>query len=174
MTLMIFGRVKCILRVRMTWVGSVQCRRVLIFCLSALLLCVSASASVCELSCSLSHVYPVCNPTGSASATLAREVGMSETSAPHSHCGHVHKARQGNAANHNVEETSKCTDASCARVQPLSRTTNLNDAESGSVHFSVLASVPAVAFSVRIGTAKHEYALSKFLPLDPLSVSLRI
>jgi len=171
---MIFNRVKCIFRVRTASVGIMQLKHVLVFCLSLLLLCVPASASVCELSCSLSHVHPVSKPTRGASATRAQEAAISETNAPHSHCGHVHKARQSNAANHSVEDTSKCTDASCAQAQTLSRVTNLDGAESGSVHFAFLGSVPTVAFDVQFGTTKHEYALTKFLLLDPLSVSLRI
>ena len=158
----------------MACVGCMQFKRVLVFSLSALLLCVSASASVCELSCSLSHLNPVSEPTVGASATQAHETGISQTSAPHSHCGHAHTARPGTAANHNFEDTSKCTDASCAQAQTLSRTTNLNDAESGSVHFAVLASTPPVASDVQFGNTKHEYSLTRFLPLDPLSVSLRI
>lgn len=168
------GGVKCIFRVRMAFVGCMQLKRVLVFCLSALLLCESASASVCELSCSLSHVDPVCKPTVGASATQANEAGISQTSAPHSHCGHARTARPGSAASDSVENTSDCSNAFCAQAQTPSRTTNLNDAESGRVHFTVLASAPPVASDVQLGNIKHEYSLTKFLPLDPLSVSLRI
>jgi len=151
-----------------------QLKHVLVFCLSLLLLCVPASAYVCELSCSLSHVHPVSKPTRGASATRAQEAAISETNAPHSHCGHVHKARQSNAANHSFENTSNCTDDPCAQTQTFTRVNSVEDADSGRVHFAVLASVRTVAFDVRLGTAKQEYSLAKFLPLGPLAVSLRI
>jgi hypothetical protein len=174
MTLMIFGRVECILRVRMASVRFMRFRRAFVFCLSALLLCVPVSASVCELSCSLSRVDLASEPTEGASATQAHELGISEKNAPHSYCGHVHTARLGSAANHSFENTSKCTDASCVQAATLSRVNSVDDTDSGSVHFVVLASVPKVAFDVQFGTAQHEYALTKFLLLDPLTVSLRI
>lgn len=172
--LMIFGRVKRILRVRMARVGFMQCRRLLIFCLSTLLLCVSASASVCELSCSLSHVDPVSKPTVGAPALRHVKLVHPKRARPHSHCGHVHKARQGNAANHSVENTSDCSNAPCAQAQTFSLVNSVEDTDSGRVHSSLLLSVPTVAFNVSLSIAKHECALTKFLPLDPLSVSLRI
>ena len=174
LTRTIFSGAKCIFRVRMACVGCMQFKRVLVFSLSALLLCVSASASVCELSCSLSHLNPVSEPTVGASATQAHETGISQTSAPHSHCGHAHTARPGTAANRNVEDISQCSDRSCAQAHAFSRVNRLYAAQRGSAPLAVLASVPTVAPDVQFGTAKHEYALTKFLALDPLSVSLRI
>jgi hypothetical protein len=151
-----------------------QLKHVLIFCLSVLLLCVPASASVCELSCSLSHVYPVHKPTGGASAKQAHQIGTSETIAPHSHCGHASTARPVGPADQGIENSDKCTNALCAQAQTLSQVNRLDGAKPGSVYFAVLASVPTVVSNFVFGTAKHEFALAKLVPLDPLSVSLRI
>jgi hypothetical protein len=158
----------------MASLASMRFKHLLAVGLSLLLLSVSSWASVCELSCSLSHAYPVFEPTVGASAAQAHEVGIPETNLPHSHCGHVHTAKPASAANHSFENTSNCTDDPCAQTQTFTRVNSVEDADSGRVHFAVLASIPTIAFDVRLGTAKQEYSLTKFLPLGPLAVSLRI
>ena len=149
--------------------------RVLAMGLSVLLLCLSAWASVCELSCSLSHVYPVSGPTRGCSATGASRVGTSETSISDSHCGHANRARPSSAANHSFEKTSKCTIAPCAQVQTLSSPVNGRDGiQPGGVYLAVPASIAAVASNILLGGARHERALAKLPPLELLAVNLRI
>src|ERR1035437_10486904 len=136
-------------------------KHVLAVGVSVLLLCVSSWASVCELSCSLSHAHPVPKPTRGSSAKPAHEVGTSEMNALHSHCGHANMARPSSAANHSFESTSHCTNAPCVQVQTLSSPVNGRDgAQPGSV-LAVLASVPAVASNILFRSAKHERALAK-------------
>src|SRR5450759_898928 len=152
-----------------------QLRNALAIVLATSLLSVSSWASMCELSCSLSHGYPVSKPTTASSAAQANEVNTSGTNTPHSHCGHAKTASPGNATNHSFENTSRCTNAPCAQAQSLSSPVNGRDgSQPGGVHFTVLAPVPAVASNILFGKAKHERALTKLLPLDPLSVGLRI
>jgi hypothetical protein len=151
-----------------------QLRNALAIVLATSLLSVSSWASVCELSCSLSH-GPGSKPTRASSATQANEVHTSGTNTPHSHCGHAKTVSPDNAANHSFENTSKCTNAPCTQAQSLSSPVNGRDgSQPGGVHFTVLASVPAVASNILFGSAKHERALTKLLSLDPLSVGLRI
>jgi hypothetical protein len=157
----------------MASMGCMQLKHVVAVGLSVLLLCVSSWASVCELSCSLSHAYP--EPARGSSATQAHELSTSEANAPHSHCGHAKAARPSSAANHSFESTSQCTNAPCAQAQTLSSPVNgRDDARPEGVHFAVVASGPAVASNILSGSAKHGRALTKLLLLDLLSVGLRI
>src|ERR1035437_6623458 len=102
-------------------------RNVLAIILSISLICVSSWASACELSCSLSHSYPVSKSARGSSITQANEVQTSGTNAPHSHCGHAKTASPGSAAKHSFENTSKCTNAPCAQAQTLSSPVNERD-----------------------------------------------
>lgn len=151
-----------------------QFKHVLTVGLSLMLLCVSAWASVCELSCSLSHAYPVSKLTKDSKATQVREVSTSETNAPHSHCGHAKTTGPSSAANHSFENTCKCTDAPCAQAQTLSRVNRQDGTRPGGVHFAVLAHTPTVTSNILFSTAKPEHVLTRILQLDTMSVSLRI
>lgn len=143
--------------------------------LSVLLLCVSSWASVCELSCSLSHSYPVSKSVRGSSATLANEADLSETNTPRSHCGHTKSVKPSSAANHGFENTSHCANVPCLQAQTFSSPVNGRDgAQPLAVHCAVLASVPAVASNILVGSANQERALTMLLPVHPLSVSLRI
>src|ERR1035437_5199452 len=146
-------------------------KHVLAVGVSVLLLCVSSWASVCELSCSLSHAHPVPKPTRGSSAKPAHEVGTSEMNALHSHCGHANMARPSSAANHSFESTSHCTNAPCVQVQTLSSPVNGRDgAQPGSV-LAVLASVPAEECSRFWRLFRPSHPISYFVVPDTNATS---
>lgn len=162
--------------VRMASLGSMQLRHLLAVGLSALLLSVSSWASVCELSCSLSHAYPAPKLTPGSSATQAHEASTPEINAPDSHCGHARTARPRNVADHSFEATSHCTNAPCVQGQTLLSSVNGRDGArpEGVQHFVPVAPVPVAASNISFGSAKRERVLPKLPSLDPLSTSLRI
>lgn len=171
----ICSRVTGHFRARMASVGSMQFKQLLAASLSLLLLSVSSWASVCELSCSLSHADPVSKPTGSSTAKQAHEVGRSEMNAAHSHCGHAKAFRPTGGSNHSFENASSCMNASCAQAQTLSSPVNGRDiTKHHGLRLAVLVSVPAPPSNDLFGSPKCECALTKFLPLGLLSVGLRI
>ena len=143
--------------------------------LATSLLCVSSWASACELSCSLAHSYPLSESAGATSAAQATEIASFGMNAPHSHCGHAKTAGPSNSATPHFESASNCAGAPCAQVQALSSPVNGRDvAELKGVHFAVLASVPAGASNSLFRSYKRDCAPINLLPLDPLSVGLRI
>jgi hypothetical protein len=143
--------------------------------LSLLLLCVTSWAPACEVCCSLSQTCTAHNPMSSSPTARAHALGASQTHTLHSHCDQAKTARPISAVNHSLEKTSSCMKAPCGRVQTLSSPVNARDgAPSKLVRLAVVAAAPVVASENLGSSAKHERALTKFLPLYSLTVSLRI
>ncbi len=159
----------------MSPLGSMQLKHLLAVSLSLLLLCVTSWASVCGVCCSLAQTCTAPNPISCSPTARAHALGASQTRTLHSHCDHAETARPISAAKHSLEKTSRCMKAPCGQVQTLSSPVNARDgAPSKLVHLTVVAAAPVVA-SENLGcSVKHERALTRFLPLHPLTVSLRI
>ena len=152
-------------------------KHLLVVGLSVLLLYALSWASLCELSCSLSHAYAVPQPARDSSTAKARERSASNSRTPQSHsrCGHTTSARACSPADRSFERKSQCNNAPCAQAQTLaSPVTGRNGAQTVNVHLSAVPLLPAVTSNIQCGMPANELALTKLLPTSPLSVSLRI
>src|SRR5579863_7519795 len=144
-----------------------QPKHVLAAALSVALLCVSGWASECELCCSLGR--------GCSGDWQAQELGAAASSALHSHCNHAGAARRHAAGGRGFENASDCHGASCLHLQTLASPPNGREAAPPkAARCAVVAAVPAAAPAALVGSAPHQRAALKLLPLDPLSVHLRI
>ena len=152
-------------------------KHLLVVGLSVLLLYALSWASLCELSCSLSHAYAVPQPARDSSTAKARERSASNSRTPQSHsrCGHTTSAKTSNGDNESFESTSHCNSAPCAHAQTLaSPVTGRNAARTADVHLPVDPSLPPGTSHIHCGRSANELALTKLLWTSPLSVSLRI
>jgi hypothetical protein len=101
-------------------------------------------------------------------------VQSSGMSTPHSHCGRANAAGSAIKPKHRFEATFNCAGAPCAQAQTLSSPVNgRDDAQTAGV-LATVGSVSTVTSKSRFGFAPYERSLAKLLPLDPISISLRI
>jgi hypothetical protein len=94
----------------------VYAKRTVACVVTILLLAVSSSVSLCEISCSLSKPHPSLHLAKVAS--LAQSQGR-RAHAFHSHCGHTALAKLGSTTSHSFESVSRCSNAPCAQAAVL-------------------------------------------------------
>lgn len=149
------------------------CFRILAAVLAISLISISSWVSVCELSCSLSHSYPLSYLAKVAFEAQPRDA---QTSTPRSHCGHVTPIWPSATATHNFENTSGCTNAPCMQAAVLSSPVNgLDRVQIGSRQLALPAVLErADSVNTRFCSIKRGAARPKVSLLDPRSVGLRI
>jgi hypothetical protein len=95
--------------------------------ISVLILCVSSFASVCELSCSLTH--PAKHPTRHSSAQQTSETSMSM-----SECGHAMTRKADRPADRSCEDTSTCSGTPCDQAPVFVSQLTVRQNPSAAVH----------------------------------------
>jgi hypothetical protein len=149
-------------------------KRTVAFFISVLLLAVPLSATLCELSCSLSGSYSAQHLNSVSSAAQSRG---SHAQSYHSHCGHPSSVEEVNATLNVLESTSECSNAPCPQMAVVSSPTK----ERGSARIdSRLLTRPSVpshtgdAHQPLLRDVRWELARRNASHLNTLSVAVRI
>jgi hypothetical protein len=149
-------------------------KRTVAFFISVLLLAVLLSATLCELSCSLSGSYSAQHLNSVSSAAQSRG---SHAQSYHSHCGHPSSVEEVNATLNVLESTSECSNAPCPQMAVVSSPTK----ERGSARIdSRLLTRPSVpshtgdAHQPLLRDVRWELARRNASHLNTLSVAVRI
>jgi hypothetical protein len=147
-------------------------KRTVAVVVSILLLAVSSSASLCEISCSLSKPHPV--PHFAKASSLAP--GQGRRSALHSHCGQTAPATPAGTTSHTLENISRCSNVPCAQAAALSSPLKVLDG--AQIEKLPLAPLSVLPHPVRIDSlllnVRREAARREIYPPNSHSVDLRI
>jgi len=148
-------------------------KRTVAVAVSILLLAVSSSASLCEISCSLSKPNPMLHLAKASSVARSQD---RRTQVFHSHCGHTAASNLGGTPSHSFENISMCSNAPCAQAVALFSPMKGDDrAQMESPPLALLSLLPhPVRIDPLLLNSRCEAAPRKASPLDAPSIGLRI
>ena len=148
--------------------------RIVAFFISTLLLAVPSSATLCELSCSLSGSDSARQLNSISSAAQSQG---SHTHSYHSHCGHLSSVKGVSATLNILQSSFQCSTAPCAQMAVMSSPMKERDSARIDSRLLALPSVPSHTGDTHqplLRDVRRELARRNASLLNTLSVALRI
>jgi len=148
--------------------------RIVAFFISTLLLAVPSSATLCELSCSLSGSDSARQLNSISSAAQSQG---SHTHSYHSHCGHLSSVKGVSATLNILQSSFQCSTAPCAQMAVMSSPMKERDFARIDSRPLTLPSVPSHTGNTHrplLRDVRWELARQNVLHLNRLSATLRI